>query len=231
MPRRNINLRASVPSEVLLSMLLDQVRADIQIAETLDRLAVHAHETLRCLSLSPSSGLAGVRSVQVSIDTEIIDVFTDDLVWTDGVPPESTVGERRDGFDHWSGNRWEVGHFAHGEELDQVEHLIVGVSFGTGEDKGGGGRGDGGGKHDVECFSDVEDVDRHDAGLTTVELVLDRVFCNVSTIRSVRARTLTDHVVEQPILSSEHEARSDNGSFRESVPDRSFSFPLGSVHL
>ena len=85
-------------------MLFDQIRADIQIAETLDGLAVDTDNTLRNVSLAPSGWFASVRSVQVGVDTEVIDVFTDNLVRTDSVPPEGTVGEGRNGLDDGSGD-------------------------------------------------------------------------------------------------------------------------------
>lgn len=213
------NVRASVTSQVLDSVLLNGLGLDTQIGPAPHGLSIDASLAGVGKRRSTPASRAGLALGSLKgINSKVVDVLALNLVRADGRPPHGAVedvgkkhsdrlGEdrcARDGLERQGGHEC----FERG----------VGVHSRTGQAEGLTDRSDGGSKHDCQCLSDIHDVGRQDLGGTVVELVKNGVFYQISLLQAVKS-SLTSDSVQQPVLGTEKSSRSDNGGIGESLAD------------
>ena len=150
-------------------MLLDRLGFHVQLGPTLDSFSIHADHGLESCSLGLFPTCRNLLGRLFRGSRSVINVLSDDLVWADGRPPETSVDdvgdEEGDGF-----GKDRCGVRFQGEGLDELDEVRVGVSSRTWETKRGADRCLGCTEHDGESFGDVENMSRSGSGLTVVEV-------------------------------------------------------------
>jgi hypothetical protein len=184
----HVDLRASVPSEILDGVLLDRLGFHVQLCPTLDAFSIHADHGFEPRSLGLFPTCRNLLGCLFGGSRGVVNVLSDDLVWADGRPPETSVDdvgeEEGDGFGE---DRRGVGF--QGERLDELDEVRVGVSSRTGKTERGADRCFGCTEHDGEGLGDVENVSGSGSGLTVVEVEQGGVGCGYGEARAQTSTT------------------------------------------
>lgn len=171
------NSRASVSAQKLDGVFLDMIRRHVQLLPALDCLAIDASDLGLSLTRGPTSRRRVNSSSSKRVHTDVVNVFTLNLVGADGRPPQTAVDERGKELGDGFGKGRSGGNGFHRHCCDELEERVVGVQRWPGEVECRSDGCDGSVEHDGECLGNVEDVHGEDASLAIVEFVKDGVFC------------------------------------------------------
>lgn len=208
--------RGTVATDVLDGVLLDAVGLDREVGPRLDGLAVNSRNRGVLELGRPAGGVRGDVGLHELVDTSVVDVVALELVGRENGPPDAAVDNLREELRQRLGHGWCRRLGAHGEEGNQLEDRVVAVHVGAGEGEGRSHRGDGRVEDDLERRGDVVDVHGEDLGLSVVELEQDGVLGSR---------------VQEPVLTTEHATRTDNGGVGEGVTNSTLAGVLGPVEL